>query len=57
MTGLKYIKFTNDSRYLFSGDSNGYLYCFDIKQNFKVIYKNKIHQDDINTFILLFGKK
>ena len=32
------IKFSNNSRYLLVGDDYGYLYCYDINNNFKLIY-------------------
>ncbi|KAM3129360.1 DDB1- and CUL4-associated factor 10 [Paramecium bursaria] len=41
-------QFTNNSKYLFCGDSQGYLCCFDCNQDFKQVYKSKIHQDCIN---------
>ena len=37
-------KFTNDSEFINCGDSKGFLYGYDIKQNYKEIYKNKVHQ-------------
>ena len=34
------IKFTNDSKYLLCGYSDGYLNCFNIEKFYKTIYKN-----------------
>ena len=36
------IKFSNNSRYLLFGDNCGYLYYYDIKYNFKLIYNQKV---------------
>ena len=37
------IKFSNNSKYLLLGDTKGYLYCYDINNNFKIIYNQNIH--------------
>ena len=35
---IEIIKFSNNSRYLLVGANDGCLYCFDINNNFKIIY-------------------
>ncbi|KAM3132292.1 WD domain repeat-containing protein 55 [Paramecium bursaria] len=47
------IKFTNDSKYLLCGYSDGYLNCFNIEKFYKTIYKNQIHKWDIYDIIAI----
>ena len=46
-------KFSNNSRYLIFGDDFGYLYCYDIDNNFKLIYNQKVHSDYINDILTI----
>ena len=41
---------------LLSGDSNGYLYGYEIMNNSKLIYKDKVNSRGINDMITLDGE-
>ena len=45
---IKLIKYSKNSRYLLFGDNLGYLYCYDIKNSFKIIYYQKVHYGSIS---------
>ena len=45
---IEIIKFSNNSGYLLVGANDGCLYCFDINNNFKIIYNQNVHQNTIS---------
>ena len=47
------IKFTNNSRYLLFGDNYGYLYCYDINNNFKLIYNYDVPSSFISDILAI----
>ena len=47
------IRFSKDSRFLFSGDERGYLYGYDMMHDFKRKCKKRVQEDYINDMIII----
>ena len=50
---MRICKFSNDSEFIYCGDNQGFLYVYDIKQNYKEIYENKVHKHSITSIDLI----
>ena len=47
------MKFSNNSRCLLFGDDDGFLGCYDINNNCKLIYNERVHSYTINNILTL----
>ena len=45
--------YNSDSSLLFCGDAIGNLYCLDVTENFKTLFKVDLHSDSINDLKLM----
>ena len=50
---MRRCKFTNDSSIIYCGDYEGFIYGYDIYDNFKEIYKKRIHDSRISDIICI----
>ena len=54
---INIMKFSNNSRFLLFGDDDGCLGCYDINNNYKLIYNQRIHSRPISNILSIDDDK